>query len=61
MYSNENKKDGQIRMKFEKVQFVYIDINYLEYLHGIEPEIFFDKNLNVTLASHLLAVVESLS
>ena len=39
MYSNENKKDGQIRMKFEKVQFVYIDINYLEYLHGIEPEI----------------------
>lgn len=44
MYSNENKKDGQIRMKFEKVQFVYIDINYLEYLHGIEPEIFFDKN-----------------
>lgn len=34
MYSNENKKDGQIRMKFEKVQFVYIDINYLEYLHG---------------------------
>ena len=44
MYSDENKKDGQIRMKFEKVQFVYIDINYLEYLHGIEPEIFFDKN-----------------
>lgn len=54
MYSNENKKDGQIRMKFEKVQFVYIDINYLEYLHGIEPEIFFDKNEpNYKLKPHL--------
>ena len=54
MYSNENKKDGQIRIKFEKVQFVYIDINYLEYLHGIEPEIFFDKNEpNYKLKPHL--------
>ena len=31
-------------MKFDKAQFVYIDIKYLEYLHGIEPEIYFDKN-----------------
>ena len=31
-------------MKFDKVQFVYIAIKYLEYLHGIELEIYFDKN-----------------
>ncbi len=30
MYSNENKKDGQIRMKFEKVQFIYI-YTFLKY------------------------------
>ena len=26
-------------MKFDKVQLVYIDMDYLEYLHEIEPEI----------------------
>ena len=25
-------------MKFDKVQFVYIDIKYLEYLHSIDPK-----------------------
>lgn len=41
-------------MKFDKVQFVYIDIKYLEYLHGIEPEIYFDKkDPNYKLKPHL--------
>ena len=41
-------------MKFDKVQFAYIDIKYLEYLHGIEPEIYFDKgNPNYKLKPHL--------
>ena len=41
-------------MKFDKVQFVYIDIKYLEYLHEIEPEIYFDKNdPNYKLKPHL--------
>lgn len=41
-------------MKFDKVQFVYIDIDYLEYLHEIEPEIYFDKdNSNYKLKPHL--------
>lgn len=41
-------------MKFGKVQFVYIDIKYLEYLHGIEPEIYFDKaDSNYKLKPHL--------
>lgn len=31
-------------MKFNEVQFVYIDVDYLEYLNEIESEIFFDKN-----------------
>ena len=31
-------------MKFDEVQFVYIDVDYLEYLHEIESEIFFDRN-----------------
>lgn len=41
-------------MKFDKVQFVYIDIDYLEYLHEIEPEIYFDKDdPNYKLKPHL--------
>lgn len=41
-------------MKFDKVQFVYIDIGYLEYLHEIEPEIYFDKDdTNYKLKPHL--------
>lgn len=41
-------------MKFDKVQFVYIDIDYLEYLHEIEPEIYFDKDApNYKLKPHL--------
>ena len=41
-------------MKFDKVQFVYIDIKYLEYLHEIEPEIYFDTNdPNYKLKPHL--------
>ena len=41
-------------MKFDKVQFVYIDIKYLEYLHSIDPEIYFDKNEpNYKLKPHL--------
>lgn len=41
-------------MKFSKVQFVYIDINYLEKLYEIEPEIFFDKrNENYKGKPHL--------
>lgn len=31
-------------MKFSKVQFVYIDIKYLEYMNSADSEIFFDKN-----------------
>lgn len=42
------------KVKFNKVQFVYIDINYLEKLHEIEPEIFFDKeNKNYKEKPHL--------
>lgn len=41
-------------MKFDKVQFLYIDIDYLEYLHEIEPEIYFDKDdPNYKLKPHL--------
>ena len=41
-------------MKLDKVQFVYIDIDYLEYLHEIEPEIYFDKDApNYKLKPHL--------
>lgn len=41
-------------MKFNKVQFVYIDLNYLEKLNEIEPEIFFDKeNENYGEKPHL--------
>ena len=31
-------------MKFDKVQFVYIDIDYLKELNKIESEIFYDAN-----------------
>lgn len=27
-------------MKFNKIQFVYIDVDYLKYLHDIDSEIF---------------------
>ena len=41
-------------MKFDKFQFVYIDIKYLEYLHSIEPEIYFAKDEpNYKLKPHL--------
>lgn len=41
-------------MKFTKIQFVYIDLNYLEKLNEIEPEIFFDKeNENYGEKPHL--------
>ena len=30
-------------MKFNNLQFVYIDNKYLEYLHVIQPGIYFDK------------------
>ena len=30
-------------MNFDKVQFVYIDVDYMEYLNGIDSEIFFNK------------------
>ena len=33
-------------MKFDKVQFVYIDMEYLRKLNEIETEIFFDANNN---------------
>lgn len=31
-------------MKFDKVQFVYIDIDYLRLMHNTDSEIFFDEN-----------------
>lgn len=31
-------------MKFNKVQFVYIDMDYLKKLNEVEPEIFYDEN-----------------
>lgn len=41
-------------MKFDKVQLVYIDMDYLEYLHEIEPEIWFDKeDENYRIKPHL--------
>ena len=47
-------------MKFEKVQFVYVDVQYLEYLHSIEPEIFFDKkNESYRLKPHLGILIQN--
>lgn len=41
-------------MKFDKVQFVYIDVDYMEYLNQIDSEIFFNKsNPNYKLKPHL--------
>ena len=41
-------------MNFDKVQFVYIDITYMEYLNGIDSEIFFNKeDENYRLKPHL--------
>ena len=41
-------------MKFDKVQFVYIDMDYLKKLNEIEPEIFFDaENKNYKEKPHL--------
>ena len=31
-------------MKFNKVQFVYIDMDYLKKLNEVETEIFYDEN-----------------
>ena len=31
-------------MRFVKIQFVYIDIDYMEYLNAIDSEIFFNKD-----------------
>ena len=43
-----------VHMKFDKIQFVYIDMEYLEYLHGIDGEIWFDKeNENYRIKPHL--------
>lgn len=47
-------------MKFNKVQFVYIDVNYLKKLNEIEPEIFFDKeNENYKEKPHLGILLNS--
>ena len=41
-------------MNFDKVQFVYIDVDYMEYLNGIDSEIFFNKeDENYRLKPHL--------
>lgn len=41
-------------MDFDKVQFVYIDVEYMEYLNGIDSEIFFNKkDENYRLKPHL--------
>lgn len=40
-------------MKFDKIQFIYIDVDYLKYLHNIDPEIFFDENNNYEGKPHL--------
>lgn len=41
-------------MNFDKVQFVYIDVNYMEYLSKIDSEIFFNKeDENYKLKPHL--------
>lgn len=41
-------------MNFDKIQFVYIDTNYMEYLNGIDSEIFFNKNdKNYSFKPHL--------
>lgn len=44
----------KVHMKFNKIQFVYIDVNYLEYLHKIDSEIWFDEeNENYKMKPHL--------
>ena len=41
-------------MNFDKVQFVYIDVDYMEYLNGIDSEVFFNKkDQNYRLKPHL--------
>lgn len=41
-------------MNFDKVQFVYIDVAYMEYLNRIDSEIFFNKeDENYRLKPHL--------
>ena len=40
-------------MKFDKIQFVYIDVDYLRYLHSIDSEIFFDEKNNYEAKPHL--------
>ena len=41
-------------MNFDKVQFVYIDVDYIEYLNGIDSEVFFNKkDQNYRLKPHL--------
>lgn len=42
-------------MKFEKqkIQLIYIDIKYLEYLSNIDPEIWYDKNNNYEEKPHV--------
>ena len=47
-------------MKFNKVQFVYIDMDYLKKLNENEPEIFFDeKNENYKEKPHLGILLNS--
>lgn len=40
-------------MKFDKVQFVYIDTNYLEYLHSVDSEIFLINRILIINLSHI--------
>lgn len=40
-------------MKFDKIQFVYINIDYLRELSKADPEIFFDENNNYEQKPHL--------
>ena len=40
-------------MKFNKIQFVYIDVDYLKYLHDIDSEFFFDEKKNYDVKPHL--------
>ncbi|MDO5808931.1 MAG: type III toxin-antitoxin system ToxN/AbiQ family toxin, partial [Lachnospiraceae bacterium] len=43
-----------VHMNFDKVQFVYIDVDYMEYLNGIDSEVFFNKkDQNYRLKPHL--------
>lgn len=40
-------------MKFDKMQFVYIDVNYLKKLNEVDSEIFYDESRDYTKKPHL--------